>query len=374
MRRVILLGNPGTKRTDYLRQAAVQEGLPVLFEIPDTDGGKGSLLCSPFPGSENDAANETGAFGFADWRNRQQDFPGDGKVFLKIDPPLWESSSLNELNRLTAAYERELKELAQMEKTRDITFLNHPSAIAALLDKDACKKRLAEAGLPVTEQIDGTGKENAGEQLLYRLAETGIHQVFIKPLKGSGAAGVSAFRYQPATGRMALYTCAALCPGVGLVNTKRLRRFSNWEDIFPLLDEILKLDCILERWYAKAEYQGFSYDLRAVMQDGKMDFLLARLSKGPITNLHLNNHPLRIEELQLSESVIHSVTAVCQQAMECFPGLRSAGIDILLEKGSLHPRIIEMNGQGDLIYQDIYHENRIYRHQARMMLDWLKGQ
>ena len=58
--------------------------------------------------------------------------------------------------------------------------------------------------------------------------------------------------------------------------------------------------------------------------------------------------------------------------MDCFPGLRSAGIDILLEKGSLRPRIIEMNAQGDLIYQDIYNHNVIYGHQAEMMKRWLQ--
>jgi len=59
-----------------------------------------------------------------------------------------------------------------------------------------------------------------------------------------------------------------------------------------LLNRILSLCCIVERWYAKEEYQGYSYDLRAVVQEGDIDFLLARLSKGPITNLHLNNRPL----------------------------------------------------------------------------------
>ena len=41
-----------------------------------------------------------------------------------------------------------------------------------------------------------------------------------------------------------------------------------------------------------------------------------------------------------------------------------AGIDILLEKKNMRPLIIEMNGQGDLIYQDIYGENNIYREQV----------
>ena len=45
-----------------------------------------------------------------------------------------------------------------------------------------------------------------------------------------------------------------------------------------------------------------------------------------------------------------------------------------MEKGSLRPRIIELNGQGDLIYQDIYSENRIYRHQAEIMKEWLYGE
>ena len=132
------------------------------------------------------------------------------------------------------------------------------------------------------------------------------------------------------------------------------------------------MDCIVERWYAKAEHQGYSYDLRAVVQDGRLDFLLGRLSKGPITNLHLNNHPLEIAALKLPEHTLEDIAMLCRKSMEIYPGLRSAGIDILLEKGSMKPRIIEMNAQGDLIYQDIYNENSIYGHQARMMQEWLK--
>ena len=359
----MVLGNLHTKRTGYLRQAAVQAGLPVFFDKKAAGNGKGLL--------------------FTDWSRWREELT-EKEIFLKIEPPLWKSSSLKELNYLTKEYERTLGELALMEKTHGIVFFNHPNAIARLLNKNLCKQRLKEAGLPVTEQLEtetgltATGKRkaevnlSAAEQLLKIMGDKGICQIFIKPVKGSGAAGVSAFRYQPSTERMALYTCAMLCPEKSLVNTKQLRCYTKSEDIFPLLNQILSLDCILERWCAKAEYQGFSYDLRAVMQDGKMDFLLARLSKGPITNLHLNNRPLPIGDLQLPESVLCNITSVCQEAMACFEGLRCAGIDILLEKGSLNPRIIEMNGQGDLIYQDIYHDNIIYCHQAQIMADWLK--
>ena len=65
---------------------------------------------------------------------------------------------------------------------------------------------------------------------------------------------------------------------------------------------------------------------------------------------------------------------MCRRAAACFRGLRSAGIDVLMEKGSMKPRIIEMNGQGDLIYQDIFNKNIIYRRQAEMMKEWLHGE
>ena len=340
MRRAVLLGNPGTKRTLYLQRAAEGVGLPLLT---------------------------------MDWKDWKTGIPQDD-IFLKIDPILWESCSLEELHRLAGAYVEYLRELSHMGREQNITFFNEPDVIELLLDKKVCKDRLLRAELPVTELLTGGGKHfaSAGE-LLAQMEEQRIHQVFIKPVRGSGAAGVSAFRWQPALGRMVLYTCALESAEYGLVNTKKLRCFTGKEEVMPLLERILPLNCIVEKWYAKAMYQGFSYDIRAVVQDKQVDFLLARLSQGPITNLHLNNRPLKVSQLGLPLSVLDSIAELCEKSMEYFPGLRSAGIDILLEKGSLAPRIIEMNAQGDLIYQDIYHENKIYCHQAEIMREWLKG-
>lgn len=341
MRQCVLLGSPETKRTVYLERAARQEGLSVLF---------------------------------VDWANWQKYLPAADDLFIKIDPPRWSCCALEELNQLVDGYLQQLEMLRRLAQTQSLTFLNTPSAIAGVLDKRLCKVKLQQAELPVTEAVDWSVRAADGkymaEMLFEEMRRQQIQQVFIKPVKGSGAAGVSALRLQPHTGRMALYTCAMLGTESAPVNTKRLRRFSKTEEIFPLLDRLLALDCIVERWYAKAEFQGFSYDLRAVVQDGKLDFLLGRLSKGPITNLHLNNHPLEVSALGLQADILEEIKTLCRKSMAAVPGLRSAGIDILLEKGSMRPRIIEMNAQGDLIYQDIYHENKIYRHQACMMKAW----
>ena len=47
-------------------------------------------------------------------------------------------------------------------------------------------------------------------------------------------------------------------------------------------------------------------------------------------------------------------------------------MDVLLEKGSLEPRIIEMNAQGDLLHRDVYNENRIYKRQIAIMKEMLE--
>ncbi|MCI9161961.1 MAG: hypothetical protein HFG59_01705 [Lachnospiraceae bacterium] len=337
MRQAVLLGNPDTKRTHYLGRAAREAGLHVLF---------------------------------LDWGRWREGFP-EGEIFLKIDPPVWDSCLLGQLPGLVRGYREQLEELEGMKKSHKVEFLNDPGAIGMLLDKQACKARLAAGGIAVTEELGAAG--DAG-QLLEMMQEQRIFQVFLKPVCGSGAAGVAAFRWHPKSGKMVLYTCAWEAPGKNgteaprvLVNTKRLRRITDSGQVLSLVGRILELGCIVEQWYAKAEYQGYSYDLRAVVQDGRMDFCLARLSRGPITNLHLNNHPLEQKELGLPQAAVEEAERLCRNAMGCFPGLRSAGIDVLLERGSLKPRVIEMNAQGDLIYQDIYGENVIYRRQAEMM-------
>ncbi len=338
---IVLLGTPKTKRADYFQKAAAQAGVPCLLW---------------------------------EWGQPPPVLPAGS--FVKIDPPVWDSCDLGELDGCIRGYRRDLKELSRLAAKNGWRFLNEPEAIWTLLDKRRCKETLAQAGLPVTEPLEPLGAPpilDSG-QLIAKMTARRIFQVFIKPAYGSGAAGAAAFRIHPERGQMALYACAALEPSSGrLLNVKRLRRYSSPDQIFPLLDRILKLDCIVERWFAKPEYQGFSWDLRAVAQEGRLDFLLARLSKGPITNLHLNNRPLPANTLPIPPAKTDEIQTLCQRAMRCFPGLRSAGVDVLLEKRTLKPRIIEMNGQGDLIHQDIYGENAIYARQVRLMQEEMKA-
>jgi len=264
------------------------------------------------------------------------------------------------LEELTGRYREQLYRLSRMPFG---DFFNHPCDIAEVLDKRKCKKRLVENGVAVTKMYNEAF--SCREELLHFMRENRVYQVFLKPVQGSGAAGVTALRFSPVKGKIVLYTCAALDQG-DIVNTKRLYRLES-ENAEALLDKLLELDCVVEKWYRKATFQEYCYDLRVIVQDGQVDYILPRLSRGPVTNLHLNNHAMEFEKLNLDKDVTESILQLCIRAAASYPGLKSIGMDVLIEKESRRPYIIEMNAQGDLLHRDIYSGNRIYRRQIEIM-------
>ncbi len=279
-------------------------------------------------------------------------------VMVKIDPPAIKSAKLTDIDVFTEHYKSMMQ---QISKLPVFGFYNTPAAILLCLDKKKCKQILLENGILVTDSFDVSCKDHA--QLLTFMDRQRLSQIFVKPVNGAGAAGVTAVRFSKNQNKLWIYTCATISEN-GLMNTKKLMRLEN-EEAKAYLDLLLRSECIIEKWHAKDQFEKYCFDLRVVVNDGKVVYILPRLSKGPITNLHLNNHAEYYEKLQLPDQLTKEISSLCIKAVSCIPGLRGAGIDVLIEHGK--PRIIEMNGQGDLIYQDIYEDNRIYKSQVASM-------
>ena len=326
---IILIGDYSTKRTDFFMEAAksLNEEVTVM------------------PYSNIDTRMLEGAV-------------------VKIDPPSTSVVDLEEENENLSQYIRVLNEL----KSVNCRFLNNPEDIQKVLDKYECKKILMDNNIPVSTMF--LQRIADIEQLHNVMDESRINQVFIKPKFYSGAAGVVAYRRNIVRNKRQLFTSACI-EKEHIINTKKLKKFENNEEIDEILENILKLDCVVEVWMPKANYKGMLYDLRVVWQFGRVEFMVARTSKGPITNLHLNNGAVKWEDIGLQEEDIMKINALCESAMKCFPGLNMAGIDIAFTKNMKTAYIIEINGQGDLIYQDIYNENIIYTNQVKEMKRWL---
>lgn len=326
---IVLIGSKDSKRTEFFLKAASQSGATVKFISWD---------------SVKEGFNYGTLQGAA----------------VKIDPPPCKVTEFGNMQDILAGYQVLLKQLAQCS----CTYLNTPDSILSVLDKEISKRILQEKGIRVTNML--AARPESATHLLDIIKESKAYSVFIKPVNYSGAAGVAAFRINPFNGRMKMYTSCRLSNGM-LYNTKKLYMYEEDKEILDIISKLAGLGVIVEKWYPKDSFNGKSYDLRVVYQFGRIEYIVVRQSDGPVTNLHLNNQAADIRELGLSQEIISGIEEICNKAVSLFDGLKVAGIDVMLDKGSRKPRIIEINGQGDLIYQDIFSENIIYRKQAEFL-------
>lgn len=331
--KIILIGEKNSRRTEYFVKAAGQPGVFVCVQ---------------------------------ELEEVSTDMISDKKIedtWIKIDPCSYKSSHIEKMNGYLKVYQKFLEELP---KDSGYHYLNAPEAILEVLDKRKCKNKLIAYQVPTTPLL--AERIQTLEQLHDIMREKRVSSVFIKPVFGSGAAGIAAYRWNWQRNQGVLYTSCKKTEGV-FQNTKKIHHITDWNDIEETLKVLFALDVIVEQWIPKAQYQGKSYDLRVVYQFGKIDYIVARQSGAPMTNLHLNNQALDYKKLQLSVKLLEEIQEICHRAMAAFPGLFYAGIDILLEKKTKKPYIIEINGQGDCVYQDMHGENKIYQEQIRYMLD-----
>lgn len=333
---VVLIGSRNSKRTEYFLKAADSLGVPVHIT-----------------GWEDVFAG----FNYSTL---------EGAV-VKIDPPSYKITDLEIMQENLLIYKDILRNMASCQ----CRFLNTPGAILNVLDKRLAKEELVKYKIPVTDLV--LGNINSSEELLDFMRDNREYSLFIKPVDYSGAAGVLAFRLNPVNGRMKLYTSCRLDNGK-LYNTKKLFAIDNTKEIINIIDKLAGRGgkgsmpgLIAEKWHPKASFNGRSYDLRVVFQFGNVRHIVVRQSDGPVTNLHLNNNAMDFKELNLPANIEEDICQICSKAASVFKGLNVCGIDVMLDRGSRRPRIIEINGQGDLIYQDIFSENKIYTEQVNML-------
>ncbi len=281
------------------------------------------------------------------------------QAVIKLEPCVSDETDFLKYALLNQAYKETLQRLSEMSLPDDVCFLNTPDALLRALDKKETKEVLMDKGLKVTPMLPSP---QSFDELRQLLADCG-RGCFLKPRYGSGAGGIMAIRYQPNRNKWVVYTTLRQVDGV-IHNTKRINRLSVEKEIIPLAEAVIQTGAILEEWIPKAQLQGENYDLRVVCRESEIDYIVVRCSKGSITNLHLNNKAHWWNELSLSEEVRQQIYFQCQEAVQSLD-LQYAGVDVLIERGTDIPYIIEVNGQGDHVYQDMFAHNSIYTQQIK---------
>ena len=221
--------------------------------------------------------------------------------------------------------------------------------ILCMFDKVECQHLLDQAGISIPATLPLI---HSYDELLHQMNERGIHRVFVKLAHSSSASGVVALE-RGRSGQQA-YTSAQLIRTNGqtrLYNSLKVRCYTRTEDIRDLIDTLVRERVQVEAWLPKASYDERRFDLRVVVIGGQARHVVVRVSRQPMTNLHLGNSrgdTARIMET-LGPEAWAAAMATCERAMRSFPGSLYAGIDLLIRNDYRRHAVLEVNAFGDLL-------------------------
>lgn len=236
---------------------------------------------------------------------------------------------------------------------------NDPADIAAMTDKRRTQAILAAAGVPVPEPLGGIVPPDGYESLRALMLERRMHRVFIKLAFGSAASGVVAYQINPATGAELAQTTVGIeryitRPPV-YYNAGKLRRYEDRETIAALINWLYRHGAYCERWIPKASWNGRAFDIRQLVVCGKACHSTARASRTPITNLHLRSQRVDPALTGLAPETLALAARTAERAAAAFPGSAVAGIDVLAAADGRSVYVADVNPFGDLLY-DITHQ------------------
>lgn len=328
--RMVLVGQPGhhtsgQRRTQGLRAALVRRGLP-----PPRVFDYASVLASPddfLDAARNASAVKLDSPGGDDLAHDA--FVRRGLSFVDGAHALPRAhGELVDAHLRFAGFADLLQHLARA--LPDARWLNAPGDILRMCDKWHCQQALQAAGVDTPVPL---GLIGGYDDLQARLDASGHDRVFVKARFGSSAAGVVAYR-RHRDGRAIACTTAEVRHVDGrtrLFNRLDLQRYTRTTDIAILIDALARQGAYVEAWVAKPRASNDParhFDLRVVACNGEARQRVARLSDGPMTNLHLGNRRQGIDAL-LDGDAIARVEHTVRAASAAFPDSRCIGFDLI---------------------------------------------
>jgi hypothetical protein len=245
---------------------------------------------------------------------------------------------------------------------------SHPTSdILAMFDKGRCHAVLRAAGVAVAPSL---GAPRSFEALWEAMRAAGCDRVFVKLAYGSGASGVVAWRTD-GTRHQAVTTVETEGEGsaLRLYNTRKLRTLTSLAEIARVIDALCVHGVHVERWLPKAGVGGRTFDLRVVVIRGRARHTVVRMSRSPVTNLHLRNErgDPEVVRARAGESVWEAAMAACERAAGCFAESRHVGADVMLTADFQRHAVLELNAFGDLLPGVTHDGEDTYEAEARAM-------
>ncbi|HZO73450.1 MAG TPA: STM4014 family protein [Ktedonobacteraceae bacterium] len=362
----VLIGSPQDRRVELFQAALVQLGLPParMISYRDLIAGRTALADSiqptsivriESPGKDFEVERALLALG------AEIEEP-DGQPYERLSRRAVEELSFEKGRILPSrqwylGYCQLLQHIKQQVEQHQV--MNTADDIMLMFDKRATHALLAAQAISVPP---ATGLVNSYEELIDQMQRYGWSRVFLKPAHGSSASGVVAYRFA-GNRHQAITTVEMVCTGNErrLYNSRDIRVYQQHEEIVALIDALCRHRVHVERWLPKAGYAQRTFDLRIVMIARQVQHVVARLSRSPMTNLHLLNKRGDIAEIlaAIGEARWEQACRTCEQVARLFESLYM-GIDLLFTSAFKQHAIVEVNAFGDLLPGVLYHNQDTY--------------
>ena len=234
-----------------------------------------------------------------------------------------------------------------------LSYMNPVKDSLLMSDKAACHAYLKANNIPVADALTSPQSPIQNyEELRTRMQAQGMTRVFVKLRHGAGAAGIVAL--ETSSSRVQARTtveCVDTAEGLVLYNSLKIRRTTNEAAIRALIDEVCQMQVHVERWIPKAQINGSSVDLRILVIDGEVCHQVLRMSRSPITNLHLLNQRSAVDPLKqkMTEEAWHSLNATCLKVASLFPECNYVALDVLVDISLKSHVVLEVNAFGDFV-------------------------
>lgn len=242
-----------------------------------------------------------------------------------------------------------------------VKLLNSVDDILAMTDKWECQIRLRRSGVATPALL---APVVSFQEFEAAFTARNFPKVFIKARYGSSASGIVAL-HRHVDGRMVAYSSSKFHANGKVFNHLRITKYSDREQISALINAIAAQGAYAEQWIPKPRFPGerdASYDMRVVAFCGAARQRVARVSRTPMTNLHLGNRRAGLHWLDENQMTILESTVAA--ATRAFPNSHSIGFDVALVNGAAC--VLEANAFGDLLPGLEFGGSSTYQDQAEM--------
>ncbi|MBP2655814.1 MAG: glutathione synthase/ribosomal protein S6modification protein [Firmicutes bacterium] len=200
-----------------------------------------------------------------------------------------------------------------------------------------------------------------------------VLKCFIKLRYGSGGTGILAYKNNPRLNEETLWTSLKVEIRGGkkfFYSGRKIAFITDKAKIGELIEWVLANGAHIETWIPKAAYQGTHFDTRVLVAAKTPQYFITRLSKTPITNLHLGNQRRNSSEV-FTAGQLAVLSQAAADVMKVFNKSLYAGIDIVCSPG-YKPYVIDVNPFGDLFHNLLGTEANVYYYEIKAALEKMR--